>query len=172
MYLVDVPCNEPYDVYTEGNQVMTAKVSYAAGPIKNDNLGDPSPAGQIQAGTLTQTKNLYGYRKTFVSSGATGTTPTTSGEVRAFSRSMRSDTNKSFSINVSVGDKFFCIATPLTLKSVIAVNQSNAEIMGNFVKTTVDVEGANGFTAKTYNVYTYIPSAAFGNADILKITLQ
>ena len=169
---VDVPCNEPYDVYTEGNQVMTAKVSYAAGPIKNDNLGDPSPAGQVQAGTLTQTKNLYGYRKTFVSSGATGTTPTTSGEVRAFSRSMRSDTNKSFNINVNVGDKFFCIATPHTLKSVIAVNQSNAEIMGNFIKTTVNVEGANGFTAKEYNVYTYVPNAAFGNTDILKITLQ
>ena len=151
---------------------MTAKVSYAAGPVKDDNLGDPSPAGQIQAGTLTQTKNLYGYRKTFVSSGATGTTPTTSGEVRAFSRSMRSDTNKSFNINVNVGDKFFCIATPHTLKSVIAVNQSNAEIMGNFIKTTVNVEGANGFTAKEYNVYTYVPNAAFGNTDILKITLQ
>ena len=48
----------------------------------------------------------------------------------------------------------------------------SAMAVSAFAATTVNVEGANGFTAKEYNVYTYVPNAAFGNTDTLKITLQ
>lgn len=33
------------------------------------------------------------------------------------------------------------------------------------------VEGANGYSAKTYNVWIFEPAVAYGNAAVLKVTL-
>ena len=125
--------------------------------------------------TLTQTKNVVGRRYIFwYQATGVGSAPTTSNDVRDGATGKQFETNPSFNINVTPGQQTFWIACPSgkTLKSVIAVNQSNAEIKDNFIKTTLNVEGANGFAATAYNIYTYTPNAAFGNADILKVTLQ
>lgn len=40
-----------------------------------------------------------------------------------------------------------------------------------FTKKTVAVEGANGYTAKDYNVWVFEPAVPYENAAVLKVTL-
>ena len=47
----------------------------------------------------------------------------------------------------------------------------NADITSAFVKSTVNVEGANGYTAKPYNAFVFEPAVAFEQQAILEITL-
>ena len=173
---VDVRTNATIASVNAGNNPIVAKVTYSDGAPKNNNLGDPTPITANALGaTLTQQRNIVGYRYIFwYQATGKGTAPATSNDVRTNATGKQFEKTLTFNINVTVNQQTFWVACPSnrTLKSVIAVNQSNAEIMGNFVHTTASVEGANGFAATNYNVYTYIPNAAFGNADILKITLK
>ena len=172
----DIRTNATIASVNAGNNPIVAKVTYSDGAPKNNNLGDPTPITANALGaTLTQQRNIVGYRYIFwYQATGKGTAPATSNDVRTNATGKQFEKTLTFNINVAVNQQTFWVACPSnrTLKSVIAVNQSNAEIMGNFVHTTASVEGANGFAATNYNVYTYIPNAAFGNADILKITLK
>ena len=47
----------------------------------------------------------------------------------------------------------------------------NADVTSTFTKSTVSVEGANGYAAKDYNVWAFEPAVAYGNAAVLKVTL-
>lgn len=173
---VNVTTNATIASVNAGNNPVMSQVIYSDGAPKNNNLGDPTPITANALGaTLTQTKNVVGRRYIFwYQATGVGSAPTISNDVRSGATGKQFETNLTFNINVAPGQQTFWIACPSnrTLKSVIAVNQSNAEIMGNFVHTTLNVEGANGFAATAYNIYTYTPNAAFGNADILKVTLQ
>ena len=173
---VDVRTNATIASVNAGNNPIVSKVTYSDGAPKNNNLGDPTPITANALGaTLTQQRNIVGYRYIFwYQATGKGTAPATSNDVRTNATGKQFEKTLTFNINVVAGQQTFWVACPSnrTLKSVIAVNQSNAEIMGNFVHTTASVEGANGFAAANYNIYTYIPNAAFGNADILKITLK
>ena len=172
----DIRTNATIASVNAGNNPIVAKVTYSDGAPKNNNLGDPTPITANALGaTLTQQRNIVGYRHIFwYQATGKGTAPATSNDVRTNATGKQFEKTLTFNINVVAGQQTFWVACPSnrTLKSVIAVNQSNAEIMGNFVHTTASVEGANGFAAANYNIYTYIPNAAFGNADILKITLK
>ena len=44
-------------------------------------------------------------------------------------------------------------ASGSNLTSVIDVDGMGLDVFGNFNKTTVDVEGLNGYTAASYNVW-------------------
>ena len=60
-------------------------------------------------------------------------------------------------VPIPAGTKRVMIAIPeggKTLKSVIDVDGMGLEVITNFVKTTVSVEGVDGYTAKNYNVWT------------------
>ncbi len=54
---------------------------------------------------------------------------------------------------------------------VINETAMNADVTSTFVKSTVPVEGANGYVAKDYNVWVFEPAVAYGNAAVLKVTL-
>ena len=62
-----------------------------------------------------------------------------------------------FSINIPVNATRVIFAYPSTLRDVTSVkdvNGMNAEIKSAFTQSTVLVEGANGYTAISYKVYT------------------
>ena len=54
---------------------------------------------------------------------------------------------------------------------VINETAMNADVTSTFTKSTVSVEGANGYSAKDYNVWVFEPAVAYGNAAVLKVTL-
>ena len=63
------------------------------------------------------------------------------------------------------------VPAPRTCTSIKDVNGLNAEAISAFTKTTVQVEGANGYEAKTYNVYYKDNAAPCDKANNWAVTL-
>lgn len=138
---------------------ITAKATYEAGSIPVTNTGNEYEAGQIPAGSKSATSGaVTGYRTTFYG--------TTSDKAELDSSVIRTLKGKStsalkngstFTVTIPVGAMRVLIAYPATLQdlsSVKDVNGMNAEIVSGFTKSILAVEGANGYTAIDYKIYT------------------
>lgn len=153
-----------------------AVAAYEEGPIKNDNLGVQAPEGHILAGSISSnTLTFQGKRQTFAGAGV-GTTPVLdSAAVRKFTaRGLGLGKNSKFDILVDVGQKHILIAYPATLGDITQIRYEEGNdnnMAANFTKQTVQVEGANGFTAVNYNVYTYEMDTPAAAKMTFKITL-
>jgi hypothetical protein len=159
--------------------VYSASVDYAQGACKLDNRGNVDCNGRIEAGTVnSNTISFIGSRKAFA--GTPTQTPDDSAEVRALVQSSFNSQNNTtvnasgtaisfpvvpnFIITIPVGATRVVFAYPATSRPVASVKYqelSYSEVKANFVETSVSVEGANGFTAIPYRVYTYIPVEPF-----------
>lgn len=151
--------------YTETLNAFDAAVSYTAvasysdGPIKNDNLGQPYPTGQIKAGSKTSSSIAFNpYRKGFYGAVTSKDAAIDSAFVRSLSSSTTSAPaqGNTWTIQIPVGTLRVAFAYPATLRdvnSVKDVNGLNAEIKSAFALSTVSVEGANGYAGINYKVY-------------------
>lgn len=137
---------------------ITAKSNYSDGAIPKTNTGNDYVAGQIKAGSKSATTSvkLAGYRNTFYGT-LTEKSELTSAVIRGLKASDAALKNGSkFNVTIPVGAMRVVIAYPATLKDVASINDVNglnAKIDGSFVKSTVAVEGANGYDAIDYKVY-------------------
>lgn len=142
-----------------GDYKLTVEVTYGDGAIPLTNLGNEYPDGQIKGGTKTVTSPaLTGYRNSFYGTMAEKTTIDS-----AAIRSLAVKSGKAladgaaFEVTIPIGARRVVIAYPASLRDMTSVkdtNGMNAEISSGFTKTLVDVEGANGYTAIPYKVYT------------------
>lgn len=155
-------------------------VTYNAGAIANDNIGGQSnPPVQIAAGSKSQTTaSMTPFRNYFY--GAVSTSSPLSGS------SITSDLIRSLTpagayskgvktVNVPAGSTavyIACLSTNTGVTKVINTSSLNADVTSTFIKQqNVMVEGANGYTAVSYNVWYFIPEAPYGNAAALEVTL-
>ena len=79
-----------------------------------------------------------------------------------------------FSITIPVGALRVVFAYPATLRdvsSVLDVNGLGAEIKSGFTQSTVSVEGADGYTAIEYKVYTLDFANANDTANTYNVTI-
>ena len=145
-------------------------------PTSNDT--DFSVIAKVSDGkTTVQKKNdfkfvRYGF---YGSDKTTNVAYTTSGEVRALGGKIANPiAGSTFKITIPVGAKMVVIAIPSTrsINSVKYVEGMNAEIKDTFVKTTLNVEGANGYSGISYNLYTYTPAEAFPSVCNYNVTLS
>ncbi len=149
--------------------------THGAGVTAKDNLGAASsPAVAIAAGTKTKDTAAYTpFRNVFY--GASTSKPAlNSAAIRALGKTGKAYAAGTLTINVPVGAQrvaIACIATAKGVTKVINETAMNADVTGTFVKSTVSVEGANGYAAKEYNVWVFEPAVAYGNAAVLKVTL-
>lgn len=158
------------------NYKITAEATHGAGAIPVTNLGNEYPAAQIAAGTKTKTSgSLTGFRSFFYGS---KTTPVelNSANIRALTNSNKAvGTSQSFSMSIVEGAKQVIIAFPTStgknLSKVLDTGAFGTDIVGSFIKSTVNVEGANGYTAVSYDVYVYAPDAALG-ANTYDVTIS
>ena len=155
--------------FTLGEETVsfTATASYAAGAIKNDNLGKPSPEGQIQAGSKTSAAvSFVGKRNLFYGTGTGATPEMTSELVRGLANKQLGPANgTTFDINVAAGQQYVVIAYPATLRNLSKCFyvEQNTDLVENFALQTKSVQGANGAAGADYKVYVYsmaIPAAA------------
>lgn len=161
----------------DGTVSLVATATYTAGAIKNDNLGDPSPTGSIPAGSKSATKTYTGIRKGFYgpdSAGAAEAIDTSAG-IRALSATSGAvSKGTKITISVPVGSTRCTIAfraTVGTLAQVLYRESGNANITAQFAKSTVAVEGANGYTAVDYNVYTVTWAQPTAGAMTFDVTI-
>jgi hypothetical protein len=163
------PVTTDTQTFTLGDETVsfTATATYTDGPVKNNNLGQPDATGQIKAGSKTSSAvNFVGKRNLFYGTGV-GTAPTvTSENVRALSNKQLGPANgTSFNINVATGQQYVMIAYPSSLRDMTKCFyvEQNTDLVENFAKSTISVQGANGATGADYKVYVYqmaIPAAA------------
>lgn len=152
-----------------------AIATHGAGVTADDNLGDDSsPAVSIAAGTKEKTTSAYTpFRNVFY--GASTTKPTLdSAAIRALTPTGKAYAAGTLTINVPAGAQrvaIACIAGKPGVTKVINETAMNADVTSTFAQSTVDVEGAEGYTAQSYKVWVFEPAVPYENAATLKVTL-
>ena len=150
-----------FDAFTVGdgtNYKVSVTATHTEGSIPKNNLGSEVPSKKIAAGTKSATSGaVTGYRESFWGSlTSKGGTPT-SADIRSLSGKKGGAIAAKYTgdANEAVGAMRVIIAVPAprTINSIKDVNGLNAEAFSAFTHITVNVEGANGYEAKTYNVY-------------------
>ena len=149
--------------------------THGAGVTAKDNLGAASsPVVAIAAGTKTKDTGAYTpFRNVFYGT-STGKPALDSAAIRALGKTGKAYAAGTLTLNVPAGTQrvaIACIATAKGVTKVINETAMNADVTSTFVKSTVPVEGANGYAAKDYNVWVFEPAVAYGNAAVLKVTL-
>ena len=149
------------------NYKVSATVNYGDGAIPKTNIGNNYAKGQIKAGSKSKdSSTITGYRNTFYGSVTDKSGEITSAVIRGLAGKKNGSisSGNTFKAAEAVGAMRVIIAlpTPRTCTSIKDENGLNAEALSAFTKITVSVEGANGYTAKEYNVY-YKDNAAANN---------
>lgn len=153
----------------------TASVSHLSGPQPLDSNG-ANFSSPLSAGTLNSSTTINGRRNLFFGVSTTETSPfNDSDDIRTLQNSVLNPSNNTtFTINIPVGTSMVVFAYPATLRqvnSVKFVEFSNTEIKEAFTETTVEVDGANGFTPINYRVYTFVPVEPFSQTATYTITI-
>ena len=149
--------------------------THGKGVTAKDNLGaDSAPVVAIEAGTKSRETAVYTpYRNYFY--GATAEKPALdTAYIRGLTKSNKAYAAGTLTINVPVGAQrvaIACIATAKGVTKVINETAMNADVTSTFVKSTVAVEGAAGYTAQDYNVWVFEPAVPYENKATLKVTL-
>ena len=149
--------------------------THGKGVTAKDNLGaDSAPVVAIEAGTKSRETAAYTpYRNYFY--GATPAKPALdSAYVRGLTKSNKAYAAGTITLSVPAGAQRVCIACLATKKGVTKIiNESamNADVTSTFAKSTVQVEGAAGYTAQAYNVWCFEPAVPYENKVTLKVTL-
>lgn len=159
------------------NYSISATVTHTEGAVPKTNLNNDYAAGKIAAGSKSGSKGtITGHRKTFYGTTTDKSAATTSAIIRGLSG--KSETalknGSTFTVSIPVGALRVLIAYPATLRDVTSikdVNGMNAEIKPSFALSTVQVEGANGYTATNYKVYTLDFANANDTANTYSVTI-
>ena len=152
-----------------------AIATHGAGVTADDNLGDDSsPAVSITAGSKTKETSAYTpFRNVFY--GASTAKPTLdSAAIRALTPTGKAYAAGTLTINVPAGAQrvvIACDATKTGVTQVVNETAMNADVTATFSKSTVPVEGAEGYTAINYNVWCFEPAVPYENPAVLKVTL-
>lgn len=161
-----------FTVEESTNYRCSVTANYGDGAIPLTNLGNPYSAGQIKAGSKSaNSSTVTGYRGWFCgyyngSQALPDATAITSAQIRAFG--VR---NGNFVTSMSTNQMqqmFF--AAPQGLVSAVAVANSVNGAPQTVRKTTVNVEGANSFTAVPYDVFYVANATAESGASTFTIT--
>ena len=140
------------------NYKVSVTATYTEGAIPKNNLGAEAPGKKIAAGSKSANSGtITGYRNSFwggVKSKA-GTPDSATIRALAGKKNGTLSAGNTGDAQESVGDMRVIIAVPAprTINSIKDTNGLNAEAFSAFTHTTVEVEGANSYEAKTYNVY-------------------
>lgn len=146
-------------VEDDTNYSITATATYEDGAIPKTNTGNDYAAGQIKAGSKSATSNkITGFRAGFYGSLTSKDGAIDSALVRSLPEKTTGAVRKGnkMIIDIPVGALRLAFAYDAALGEVASVTDTNgmgAEVKTAFTLHKVDVEGADGYTTKSYNVY-------------------
>lgn len=149
---------EAFTVGDDTNYRVSVIATHTEGAIPKNNLGSEVPAKKIAAGTKNDSSGaVTGYRNSFWGGVKSKEGTPTSAIIRGLSGKKNGTISggNTGDAQESVGDMRVIIAVPVprTITSIKDTNGLNAEAFSAFAHVTVDVEGVNGYEAKSYNVY-------------------
>ena len=161
----------------DGNTTYKVIAEYAQGAIKKDNLGDDSPAGRIEAGSVTSsTSTIAGFRKAFYGAGLGDPAIATSDDIRTLGHSTNAvKKGTTFSISVPEGQQFAVFAYPKSIgevAQVMYVETNDTGASSKFTRSEVNVCGATAEQdAIAYYVYSYKMAVPASANMTFKVTL-
>ena len=147
-------------VLSETKTIFTSQAEHGAGPIKNNNFGEPDSTNAIPQGSLTSNSIEYiGHRKLFFGAGTGDIPELTSENIRALSSSILNPSEEmEFSIDMADGQQYVVIAYPSNIRDIekiTYVQLGDDGMVSSFEQSLVNVEGANGYNPVEYKVYIY-----------------
>lgn len=143
---------------------ITVKATYNEGAIPVTNLGNPYPEGKIAAGTASKDSNeLKGVRYMFWGPMTDAEAALNSANIRALAHKDAASAKTLGTFGAGAGAKKVVVAVPAGRKitKVLMPSALNADVTALFVKqgSQSSVEGAEGYTAASYDVYVYQPAS-------------
>ena len=143
---------------------ITATATYNEGAIPVTNLGNPYPAGKIAAGSASKNSGeLKGVRYMFWGPMTDADAALNSANIRALAHKDAAGVKTLDTFGAGAGAKKVVVAVPAGRKitKVLMPSALNADVTALFVKqgSQSSVEGAEGYTAASYDVYVYQPAS-------------
>ena len=151
-------------ILTTAINYTVQSISYSAGAIKNDNLGNPYPTGKINAGTVNgeNTASITTFQYSYYG-------PSTTSVVSDYFRTTLKSAAKSQTLSFSsLVDEYIFYAYPSALGDLSSIKIGGFESLDAFNKTTVNLVNASGYSMP-YIVYT---SNNFFNIPVNGIIFQ
>lgn len=160
----------------EGSQTLkyAATVAYAKGELLEDNLGNKVEGEEVKAGSVSGNTAWSGFRRAFYGFDTILTACTSSVQVRDLAGTLNSPASDSkIVINITAGTKRVTVAYPASIRDISKIIDSGTgyNVVSNFIKSNVDVEGASAYLAIGYKVFTYIPVANFPQDVTYTVTI-
>jgi hypothetical protein len=133
-------------------QTYTVQISYAAGAVKQNNLGVNDNVGQISAGQVTSTGITFSPKSKRYWGTSSSASPTDAEITGASNEFSTAKSKTGFSINVSSGTKYIFYAYPVGYADLSSLSVGGFESLSAFTKTTRTFINAQGYSS-TYIIY-------------------
>lgn len=152
------------NVVAEGTKTLSVFITHNEGAVPKTNLGNPYAKGKIAAGTkeATASQTFVGVRHMFYGVVKTDGFVLDSASIRSLKHEAASKKTID-TFTAGEGAKKVVVACPsgYNVSKVTLPSAMGADATNDFVKqtNTVNVEGAEGFTAVPYNVWVFEPAS-------------
>lgn len=151
------------NVVANGTKRLSVSITHNEGAVPKTNLGNPYADGKIAAGTkeATASQTLVGVRHMFYGPMTTDA-ELNSENIRKLTHSQaKTGTIGTFGAGAGAVKVVVAVPTNMNVTKVLMPSAMNADATANFVKQagSIQVEGAEGFTAAAYNVWVYKPAS-------------
>lgn len=162
------------NVVADGTKTLSVSITHNEGAVPKTNLGNPYADGKIAAGTKSAmaSQTFVGVRHMFYGPMTTDA-ELNSENIRKLKHS-QAKTGTIDTFGAGEGAKKVVVAVPASMNvtKVLMPSAMNADATANFVKQagSVQVEGAEGFTAAAYNVWVYKP-ASIDSSETYAVTI-
>lgn len=162
------------NVVANGTKTLSVSIAHNEGAVPKTNLGNPYAEGKITAGTktATATQTLVGVRHMFYGPMTTDA-ELNSENIRKLTHSQaKTGTIGTFGAGAGAVKVVVAVPTSMNVTKVLMPSAMNADATASFVKQagSVQVEGAEGFTAAAYNVWVYKP-ASIDSTETYAVTI-
>lgn len=151
------------NVVADGTKTLSVSITHNEGAVPNTNLGNPYAEGKIAAGTKTATasQTLVGVRYMFYGPMTTDAELNSENIRKLRHEAASKKTIDTFGAGAGAVKVVVAVPASMNVTKVLMPSAMNADATASFVKQagSVQVEGAEGFTAAAYNVWVYKPAS-------------
>lgn len=162
------------NVVADGTKRLSVSITHNEGVVPKTNLGNPYADGKIAAGTkeATASQTLVGVRHMFYGPMTTDAELNSENIRKLKHEAASKKTIDTFGAVAGAVKVVVAVPTSMNVTKVLMPSAMNADATASFVKQagSVQVEGAEGFTAAAYNVWVYQP-ASIDSTETYAVTI-
>lgn len=162
------------NVVADGTKRLSVSITHNEGAVPKTNLGNPYADGKIAAGTkeATASQTFVGVRHMFYGPMTTDAELNSENIRKLMHEEASRKTIGTFGAGAGAVKVVVAVPASMNVTKVLMPSAMNADATANFVKQagSVQVEGAEGFTAAAYNVWVYKP-ASIDSTETYAVTI-